>query len=545
MTLPKSAAKAKPASALFERAHELYRSAYLTDAASILDEALAKGGMLSDESVILRSRLYLREKPSEAIAFLTKALPQLGDDASCGHALTLLGAAYARVGDYRSSQLKFDLASRKLTGGAARVREARTTLAYHRATALWMQRKLDEAEKEISIALGDRASDSYVEALAIKGAIYAAREKYESQAGVLLEAVRTITTGQAINVYHWAHVTAQLAYLCRELPNPSIRNMAFEQVDRVSWTPDLADIQFTALKAVGWRRALEGDYFNAFRYLKRASACAPTTPWQVMAGCDRAYLAGSLGERRWAEQELGDAADLAERVEWRAISGEERIALLLLAELYAPHDGALAMSYVARYQETGDRFAPLLSFNADRRIQAMVAYSLGCVRQHLGEFSEAEESYKEAFEIYDAVGYDWRAGRTAIGLSQVSDAVTWQAIARQKLRHYPMSWLMSQLAAPVVRGEPLLSAAPDVATQKRRGTEDLTPAQHEVYELLLKGISTREVAQELGRSEFTVRNHIKEIFKKLKVNSRAALISSSINSDSLRRRASKVDVAKT
>ena len=61
---------------------------------------------------------------------------------------------------------------------------------------------------------------------------------------------------------------------------------------------------------------------------------------------------------------------------------------------------------------------------------------------------------------------------------------------------------------------------------------ELTRAQHEVYELLLKGISTREIAEELERSEFTVRNHIKVIFKKLKVNSRAALMSASLGLNS-------------
>jgi two-component system nitrate/nitrite response regulator NarL len=68
-----------------------------------------------------------------------------------------------------------------------------------------------------------------------------------------------------------------------------------------------------------------------------------------------------------------------------------------------------------------------------------------------------------------------------------------------------------------------------MSNMRERATAELTPAQHEVYEQLLKGLSTRDIAEELDRSEFTVRNHIKAIFKKLKVNSRASLLSASLN----------------
>ena len=386
-----------------------------------------------------------------------------------------------------------------------------------------MQRKLDEAEKEIKPILAARDSEFYVQVLILNGALYAARERYENQGSTLLEALRVVLSSETRDVFPWGHLISQLSILSRELPNPSIRNKAIEQVDMVPWTEDLAEPRFISLKAVGWRRALQGDYFNAFRYLKQAAACAHTLPWRVMASCDRAYLAASLGEVRWSEQELQEASELAERVEWRAIDGEERIALLLLAELNAPHDGALALSYVARFQETGDRFNAVLSFNADRRVEALVAYSLGYVRQHLGDREEAEDLYRKAFTIYDAIGYDWRAARAAMGLFQVNRDARWLDEAAKKLRPYPLSWLANHLKNLVPAD--ISSIRPIETATKRRAAEDLTPAQAEVYELLLTGAATREIAKKLGRSEFTVRNHIKAVFKKLKVNSRAALLS--------------------
>jgi hypothetical protein len=53
---------------------------------------------------------------------------------------------------------------------------------------------------------------------------------------------------------------------------------------------------------------------------------------------------------------------------------------------------------------------------------------------------------KEAFEIYDAIGYDWRAGRAALGLSRIlKNSAPRKNTARKKLQHYPLSWLAAQL----------------------------------------------------------------------------------------------------
>lgn len=520
--------KPKQHTGWFDRALERYQTAHLTEAAEIIDEAIDQHAALSDEAVLLRARLHLIQKPPDAIAFLTDALKRLRTTLAGADGLILLGSAYAQVDDFRNAKTKFDLAERSLTGHSRLSEELKSALVYRRASALWMQRKIPEAERELSIALEAPAPDSHVEALILRGALYAARERYESQGGVLLEALRVAREAQPVNVFRWAHVTAQLTYLARELPNTSIRNAAFEDVERIPWTSDLRDVQFTALKAVGWRRALEGDYFNAFRYLKKASVAAPTTAWRVMAGCDRAYLAASLGEPRFAEQELGEAANLAESVEWRALSGEQRFALLLLAELYAPHDGALAMSYVARFRETGTKFSTLLSSNADRRVEAMVAYSLGSVHYHLQELDEATKAYKESFTIYNAIGYEWRAARAAIGLAQATGDVAWYDVASKKLQNYPMSWLTAQLTALIGRGGNPSVFRREMPDKGTKGAE-LTPAQREVYELLLRGFSTRKIADELDRSEFTVRNHIKAVFKKLGVNSRVALMTSSMN----------------
>jgi PAS domain S-box-containing protein len=52
----------------------------------------------------------------------------------------------------------------------------------------------------------------------------------------------------------------------------------------------------------------------------------------------------------------------------------------------------------------------------------------------------------------------------------------------------------------------------------------LTPRQHEVLRLLADGASTEEVAAALGLSEETVRNHIRQLLRRLGVHSRLAAV---------------------
>ena len=73
------------------------------------------------------------------------------------------------------------------------------------------------------------------------------------------------------------------------------------------------------------------------------------------------------------------------------------------------------------------------------------------------------------------------------------------------------------IAAPSTRAD---QAAPSAETQR----ESLTPRQHEVLRLLADGRSTEEIAASLGLSDETVRNHIRQLLRRLGVHSRLAAV---------------------
>lgn len=52
----------------------------------------------------------------------------------------------------------------------------------------------------------------------------------------------------------------------------------------------------------------------------------------------------------------------------------------------------------------------------------------------------------------------------------------------------------------------------------------LTDREHEVFELLVLNKSTKEIAEFLGISEKTVRNHISNTMQKLEVKSRSQAV---------------------
>ena len=73
-------------------------------------------------------------------------------------------------------------------------------------------------------------------------------------------------------------------------------------------------------------------------------------------------------------------------------------------------------------------------------------------------------------------------------------------------------------------------AALSAATAQRRPTDDLTPREAEVFELLEKGLSNKQIGRELSIELPTVKQHVHHILGKLNVNRRAeavALISRS------------------
>lgn len=501
--------KSEPATGSIDLALSDVRHARFAVAAERLTAMLAAAPAFADAALLLARVELRRGRPSEALSALTRHVRGAKRPAKAEAAM-LKAVAFARLGDNESSRAQFKAAESLPADD-----ELRGELTYHLAAVEWMERRLDRAAKTLDRIPEKRTADLDLHVAILRGAIASANENLPAQGAILLDALRRLRAGAQVEVYLHGMLVTQIAALAVELPSMELRDAAVANVDAVPWTDDISDLHFHAARAIAWRHALEGDEFNAFRRLKEALASARSDAWRVAALTDRAYLASALGEKRWAAQELRDAHELAGAIDWAAIAGEEKLALPVLAELFASRDPSVAIGYVSTFSSVGKNYPRILSSRRDVRVEALEAYSLGMVQLALGEREEAKRLLLSAWSIYDRLGIAWRAARAAFALAELDDAEKWRSLARVRLQAYPRSWLMREQSAhaPAV---PVLAVPPEAA--------NLTPAQRAVFEMLLEGRGTEQIARGLGRSAFTVRNHIKAIFKAYGVSSRSALI---------------------
>jgi DNA-binding NarL/FixJ family response regulator len=61
-----------------------------------------------------------------------------------------------------------------------------------------------------------------------------------------------------------------------------------------------------------------------------------------------------------------------------------------------------------------------------------------------------------------------------------------------------------------------------------RDLESLTPRERQVLDLLVEGLPTTAIADELGVSKNTVRTHVASVLRKLRVHDRRNAISSAV-----------------
>lgn len=496
--------KSSPSPEWFDAMAEAYRSAEFGRAAEIFDRVGAAD--VPYEAVLWRARILLKKNDSaQALRFLEDRLPPHANATGEAEREMLLGMAYGRLGQHAEAAEHFQSAAR--LAESAQLPESQSEIAYWRGRDFVLQGKLDLAEFELRATSLTRSLVARVRALDLQSLIEGRRKNHVMQAALLIELLEVqdrAPAGALPEFSIWAVHT--LAGLAREMFIPQARQVLVKHLS-LPWPSWFEQNRFQAEKALGWTCALEGDYFNAFRYLKAATATAPDQAWKTMALLDRAYLARAMGEFLWSRQELAEAEEVAERVDWRSATGEERIALLLLAELYATIDRGKASYYLTQFEQLDSLRDPLLNFSYDDRLRGLAEYVKGVVDVALGHRKQGLRSLRTSFDIFDSHGYDWRAGRAALRIQHLTGDPAMLDVAREKLRHYASSWLWRELLK-----------------QARTTESGLTPMQEAVFREVCQGRSTHEIAQRMRISEFTVRNHLRLVFKTFNVKSRTALL---------------------
>lgn len=483
----------------FDRAFEEGR---FRDAACLYAESAANDG--HPERALRAALAYLYTDPADSLRLLTRVRPSRTRIDLAIERDALLAEAFGRTGDFASADLRLNAALK----GALKLKDGDliAKVGYRIVRRHLLQENPKKARAGLELARNGRSRHSHIYALYAETLILPYEERVAEQADRLIEFLHLLDPNRCEFVDLRAWATHALACLARELYIPNALPEIERQLGGTAWPADYSQNLFQTLKGLAWAKALQGDYFNAFRHLKRASEVADTTAWKVVAACDRSYFARCFDEHRWSRVELDEAERLSSHVNWNATMAEERIGLLLLAELFVTVDASRSAMYLARYRELGEIKSPLY-YRRDARRDAYANYSTGVVEIALGNHKRGLAQLRKARELFERFGYDFRVARCLLEEYEVTRNHNLLPLAHEKLRHFEKSWLMSKL-----RG----------ATADR--TVWLPPMQQRVFEELCRGKSTLEISQSLDRSPFTVNNHIRQIFRTFDVKSRSELL---------------------
>ncbi len=500
--------KAEPAQ--LRRAMHLWQDARWQEA----EEALSSlpESQMRGEALLLKVRLLLLRDRAAAIALTRSLLRGRNPQAFRAELLIVLGNGLSQIGEYAEAEERFEDAARE----SGTDRNLLGKISLYRSVSLMLQGRLDEIEPLLSTIKAAQNPDLSAQGAAMHAVLLRRREQYRAQIPVLVKALIELRASPRPNAWVRCSILHMLAEVVVEYWEPTRAQMVEEQFEEVEWHEGIAVWRFFICRALSWWYALAGDSFGAFRYLTRAVELPVREALLALNHADRALLANGLGERIWSAQELSSADSLARRVVWdteRDERDDASIGLASLAELYSHSDETKANEYLARFQMFHQRMSTANTRRHDRTDRALVCATKGTVDAALGKLNDAVRALRESYEIYDEIGYDWRAGKVAIELACVSGDGRYLEEARKKLARYERSWLAGQYRE-AARRLGFANLLPGVK---------LTPAQWQVFHLLADGFGLREVAAHLDRSLNTIRNHARAIYTELGVHSQKEL----------------------
>ncbi len=134
---------------------------------------------------------------------------------------------------------------------------------------------------------------------------------------------------------------------------------------------------------------------------------------------------------------------------------------------------------------------------------------IAATRELLAERSDARVLILTTFETDDYIVGALRAGASGFLLKRSSPEELVAAILTIAAGEALLSPSVTRRVIDRVARQPLAGERTDVAL------DELTPREREVFELIARGLSNREIAAELIVEETTVKSHVKRVLMKL------------------------------
>ncbi|MGB8909505.1 MAG: helix-turn-helix domain-containing protein [Candidatus Cybelea sp.] len=482
-----------------EEFENAYRAADFDRCRVLIESRDAYDAVLAGALLAIRERRY-----SQVIADLSE-VPKTSVEAVAARDV-LLGAALALTRDYVAGSRLLERALSDMKMDGAWYYEA----LYYRGLVAWMRQDHSAAQASGIEQLGASDPNNRGRGRILLSWVALRRGEILRQVDELQKALDEFETAEVPDQFLRANALVTLALLCRELPLHDINDRVRAMFETLPWTSSLRLERFHVTRLLAAIDELAGNELSAFAGFKNAARLAPSEYWSVLCFLDRAMLAKNTGEMAFAAEQLQEAHEIAQRVSWSEATGEERAALLVLAELFAYGDPVIAEQYLARFRTLGNSVIPILSYGTDPRVKGFEAYSQGIARLRLGDIGEGKAALTQAWSIFEDFNYAWRAALCAHALFEATQDRRWIQRAARKIDSWPHSWIARRVAE---------STSSSVLRLGR-----VSPARRQVLELVRAGRRNSEIASVLGRSPNTVRNQLSQLFATFNVKSRAELV---------------------
>jgi DNA-binding CsgD family transcriptional regulator len=457
------------------------------------------------EAVLASARVAIRERRYMDVINALAELPRASTEARNARDV-MLGLALGLTRDYSGGRRLIARALKEMSRADEWYYEA----VHYNGLIAWMTQQHAEAQAAATEELESLNPNVRARARILLSWVALRRGEILRQVDELQKALDELDATDAPDQYVRANALVTLALLCFELPLHEVNDRARSIFEEMRWTSALQLERFHVTRSIAGINELEGNELAAFSGFKKASKLAPSDQWSILCYLDRAQLARSTGERIFAREQLQEAHEIAQRISWNEATGEERAALLVLAELFADDEPAIAEQYLVRYRTISSAVIPILSYGTDPRVKGFEAYSQGVAWLRLGDVSEAKQVLSESWAIFEQFNYDWRAALCALALHDVTSDRRWLSRAARKIQPWPHSWIARRI-----------NEASNASVLR---LDRIPPAKRQVLELVRAGKRNSEIAGLLGRSPNTVRNQLSELFTSFGVKSRAELV---------------------
>jgi hypothetical protein len=451
----------------------------------------------AERGVLLKAEMLLHSEPIAAVAWLGSVADSVVSEA--GHfAFNLLSArAFAVVRNPTIAAARLATAERfahAVPGGSAE-------LALYRARFRWYRGEATLDDADLALALAHPDPNQRALAFLQRSWAHAAIEDYAAQTADLRAALAVVDdAGVAPHVVTRAMIVFVLARLAFERADAAGVLHARRAYDALAWTAAVAVERYQALRVFGWDAFMRGATAEAQWTFREARECAPSDAWRATAHLDRAKVARIEGNEAWALDELYDAHTLAQRIAWESTANEERMALVVFAELFAPVDAVRAQWYAAKYSSMGlDGVRPNLVASRERRNAAESLLVTGTIERAIGNREAAVGALEEAYALFAGIEHHFKAAQAAFALADATASPLWTERALAHAERYPRS----PLARAITKAKP----APT-----NELLAPLSPLQRQLAQAMAReGLDAERLSTRFSRSVYTITREIAAI----------------------------------